>query len=394
VIRALVFAPMRIAILYDCLYPHTIGGAERWYRALAERLERSNEVTYVTRLQWPRGSDPGTSFPVVTVMGASPLYAPSGRRRIWPPLRYGIGVFWHLLRHGGRYAVVHSDAFPYFSLIGAWLALKLRRRGSALVVDWFEVWSRDYWIQYLGPVGGRVGHAVQRLCTRLPDRSFVFSKLHEQRLRDEGHRAPLTRLTGIYSGGSVDAETTAALPPTVVFAGRHIPEKGVLLVPPAMERARVELPELRCVVYGDGPETEELRERVAALGLGEVVELAGRVDAEVVERAIEHAACLLLPSIREGYGLVVVEAVAHSTPAVVVAGPENAAVELIDPGVNGFVAGSADPEAIAAGIVEAVQAGDALRHSTLEWYRSHRDQLSIESSFAAVERAYQDNARS
>ena len=29
---------VRICIVYDCLYPYTIGGAERWYRNLAERL--------------------------------------------------------------------------------------------------------------------------------------------------------------------------------------------------------------------------------------------------------------------------------------------------------------------------------------------------------------------
>jgi hypothetical protein len=31
---------VRICLVYDCLYPHTVGGAERWYRDLAERLAR------------------------------------------------------------------------------------------------------------------------------------------------------------------------------------------------------------------------------------------------------------------------------------------------------------------------------------------------------------------
>ena len=46
----------------------------------------------------------------------------------------------------------------------------------------------------------------------------------------------------------------------------------------------------------------------------------------------------MLPSRREGYGLVVVEACAAGTPSVVVADPDNAATELIEEGVNGFVA--------------------------------------------------------
>ena len=43
---------MKIAIVYDCLFPNTVGGAERWYRNLAERLGASHSVTYLTRRQW------------------------------------------------------------------------------------------------------------------------------------------------------------------------------------------------------------------------------------------------------------------------------------------------------------------------------------------------------
>ena len=60
--------------------------------------------------------------------------------------------------------------------------------------------------------------------------------------------------------------------------------------------------------------------------------------------------CLLLTSSREGYGLVVVEAASHGTPSVVVAGPDNAATELIVEGVNGTIA----PEPQAAAVAEAI----------------------------------------
>ena len=49
---------MRIAIVYDCLFPYTVGGAERWLRLLAEDLARDHEVTYVTRRQWPPREQP------------------------------------------------------------------------------------------------------------------------------------------------------------------------------------------------------------------------------------------------------------------------------------------------------------------------------------------------
>jgi hypothetical protein len=68
---------MRIAIVYDCLFPHTVGGAERWYRNLAERLDGSHEVTYLTRRQWGRDQDPGTNFAVVAVSPGGDLYTRS-----------------------------------------------------------------------------------------------------------------------------------------------------------------------------------------------------------------------------------------------------------------------------------------------------------------------------
>jgi glycosyltransferase involved in cell wall biosynthesis len=383
---------VRIAIVYDCLFPHSVGGAERWYRNLAERLDGRHEVTYLTRRQWPRGQGPGTSFPVVAVSPGGDLYTKAGRRRVWPPLRFGIGVFWHLLRHGKRYDLVHSASFPYFSLIGASLALRLRRRRH-LIVDWHEVWSRDYWISYLGPVGGRIGHMVQRICARLPERSFVFSRLHADRLAAEGHRSPITRLTGEYAEerGRVEPgkeDMTAGRPPLVVFAGRHIPEKRVRLVPEAIARARQTSPSLRCLILGDGPERKRVAARVDELRLGDAVELPGAVAPDEVLGAIAGAACLLLPSSREGYGLVVVEALARATPAVVVDGPENAATELIEPGVNGFVVPAADPQAIADQLVDVIRRGSALRRSTLEWYREHAAELSIERSLELVEEVY------
>ena len=51
-----------------------------------------------------------------------------------------------------------------------------------------------------------------------------------------------------------------------------------------------------------------------------------------------RATCLLLPSTREGYGMVVIEAAAKGVPSVLVAAPDNASTEHITDGVNGFVA--------------------------------------------------------
>ena len=378
---------MRICLVYDCMFPHTVGGAERWYRSLSERLAADgHEVTYLTLRQWDRGNDPGVPGVDVRVVGPRMhLYAGPGRRRILPPVVFGLGVFIHLLRHGRRYDVVHTASFPYFSLLAAAVA---RRRGVyRLVVDWHEVWTREYWREYLGRRAGDAGWWVQRLCVRLGHKAFCFSQLHAQRLRDEGFSGDVTVLPGEYAGRQESAAPRPA-ESIVLFAGRHIPEKQVPAIVPAIAAARRRVPQLRAVILGDGPEREFVRRRVAELGWEDVIDVPGFVATERVEELMASAECLLLPSRREGYGMVVIEAASWGTPSIVVAGPDNAAVELIDEGNNGVVSPSVAPDALADAIVHVHEAGDDLRRRTARWFDVNAPKHSLERSVAVVLDAY------
>jgi glycosyltransferase involved in cell wall biosynthesis len=378
---------MRVCLVYDCLFPYTVGGAERWYRNVGERLAADgHRVSYLTLRQWNRGERP--EVPGVEVIAVGPrmgLYTEGGRRKVLPPLVFGAGVLLHLLRHGRRYDVVHTASFPYFSLLAAALARPLGR--FRLVVDWHELWSRDYWHDYLGAVGGRVGWVVQRLCARLPHRAFCFSRLHAGRLRESGFRGEVTVLEGEYAGERDGADPLPA-EPVVVFAGRHIPDKRVPALVDGFARALRDAPELRCEIYGDGPERAAVAELVRARKLEERVELPGFVEAERVDAALRRALCMVLPSRREGYGMVVVEAAARGTPSVVVAGPDNAAVELVDEGRNGFVAASPEAEDLAEAMLRVRDGGHQLRLSTTAWYREHARRLSLEASLETVLAAY------
>jgi glycosyltransferase involved in cell wall biosynthesis len=314
------------------------------------------------------------------------LYNRKGRRRILPPLLFGLGVVLHLLRRRGRYDVVHTASFPYFSLLGASAA---RRRGRyRILVDWHEVWTRAYWQDYLGGLRGAIGWRVQRACLRVPQRAFCFSRLHERRLRDLGLSGDLTRLEGQYAG-SPGAASPLPARPVVVFAGRHIPEKRVPGLVPALARARRELPALRAEIYGDGPERPKVLQAIAELELEDCVSAPGFVDADVLERALRSALCFVLPSWREGYGLVILESAARGVPGVVVAGPDNAATELVEEGVNGTVAASAEPDELAEAIVRVYRSGGELRRSTLEWFRRNEERLSLKRSLEIVTREYQ-----
>jgi glycosyltransferase involved in cell wall biosynthesis len=373
---------MRVCLVYDCLFPHTIGGAERWYRELALRLAAAgHDVTYLTLRQWGRDEEP--DLPGVRVVTAGPrmrLYSGPGQRRVLPPLVFGAGVLGHALRHGRRYDVVHTASFPYFSLLA--LGLVRRLGGYRLFVDWHELWSRDYWRDYLGPVGGRVGWLVQKLCLRVRQRAFTWAQSTAARLREERVNGEVTVPGGAYVGPLTPAGPHPA-EPLVVFAGRHIPEKNAPAAVAAIKAARARLPELRGTIFGDGPERPAVLEQ-----LDDAIEAPGFADPETLHAALARALCLLHPSRREGFGIVVVEAAALGVPTIVVDHPDNAAVDLVEDGVNGFVAPSAAPEVLADAILRVHAAGAPLRQSTADWFARSARGVSVEASLETVAAAY------
>ncbi len=386
-------AGVRACIVYDCLYPATAGGAERWYRALAERLAADGaRVTHLTRRQWSDHPPEIPGVDVVAVTGPSELYHADGTRRAGPPVRFGWGVLWWLLRHRRDVDTVQVANFPYFSLLAARAALA--GTSVPVYVDWLEIWPLRFWRSYVGRAAGTVGFAVQRLCVALTPHAFVFLGENALRLRRHGLRGEITVLAGLLPRTPPGPRRASSRtgPPVALFFGRHVKDKGVRLVPGVLSEARRIVPDLRLVVAGDGPERPLVESELRRLGLSEHARLTGTVDDEELAALVSGASCTVVPSSREGYGLVVVESCAHGTPVVVAANPENLAVEHVVDGVNGVVV-DADPAAIAEGIARVVAAGDALRASTLEWHRVASRSASVDISTAQVASVYAADRR-
>src|SRR3989338_11639074 len=90
---------MRIALVYDAVYPYVIGGAEKRIRDVAQGLAKAHDV-HVVGLQWWKGSRTFREASV-TYHGIAPamgLYTRKGRRRIGEPLYFSAFLFCALWR--------------------------------------------------------------------------------------------------------------------------------------------------------------------------------------------------------------------------------------------------------------------------------------------------------
>lgn len=385
---------MRVCIVYDCLFPWTKGGAERWYRVLADELVRTrHEVTYLTRLQWVEGDEPDIAgVRVVPVSAGGGLYGADGSRRIGAAMAFTRGVIVHLARHRRDYDVVHVCEVPVMTVPAVRVALL--GSGALMGVDWLEVWSAQYWRQYLGTPKGTIAALVQRAAAWSSPLAFPISEHTARKLRAQGLCGEMHVMPGLVYE-SLTTEPTLVPPPTphVVYVGRHIPDKRVTTIPGAVAAARETLPGLTATVLGDGPSRPDVLAEVERLGLQDVVRVPGFVSQETMDAAVRASTCLLFPSAREGYGLVVVEAAARGTPSVVVAGEDNSAAELVADGVNGMVTTSPNPEVLAAAVVRTHEGGAGLRASTARWFADGVERRSVRNSARTIMDVYQDQTR-
>jgi glycosyltransferase involved in cell wall biosynthesis len=369
---------LNICIVYDRIYPTSIGGAERWYRLLAERLAaEGHRVTYLTARHWEGNATPGISgVRIVDCAGQSDIYD-AQRRRIAPVLAFGLGVGRHLLRHGADYDVVHSSATLSWAAVIC-LALSRFRRFN-LVLDWWEVWTLPYWRSYLGRWAGFAGWLLQWLVAIAPHQPLSHSALHARRLRRLRQRGDVPTLRGVIAQPTM-AEAPIPAEPLVLYVGRHIAEKQIPAIVPALAAARQRLPRLRATLFGTGPDADKVRHAVQVAGLQSVVDLPGFVSEATLQTTLQRALCLILLSRREGYGLVVAEAAAYGVPSIVLRHADSAALELIVDDVNGVACESIAPETVASAILRVHDAGYAMRQRTLAWSCKHARELSIESS--------------
>lgn len=373
-------AGRNICVVYDCLFPLTHGGAERWYRVLVDRFVAAGAtVTYLTRRQWEGEPPDWPGVQVVAVSGASQLYDAEGTRRSGPALAFGAGTLSWMVRHRHDYHAVVVASFPFFSLLAARGALL--GTSTPVFVDYHEVWSSSYWRTYAGRLTGTVGALIQGLCIKASRFAQVFTPESARRLRSLGLRGDVAVLSGLLPGSRETSVSSLAQSesPMVLFVGRHVKHKGVALLPQILADARKSLPSLTMTVASDGPERVGVEMEVDRLGLTDAVLFTGPVSDDELFELFARASCTVVPSLREGYGIVVAESVSAGTPVVVADNPENLATHLVESGVNGFVV-EPTVHGMAQGIVDTVAAGDALRRSTAEWGATYSATKSIDRS--------------
>jgi glycosyltransferase involved in cell wall biosynthesis len=377
---------MKIAFVYDGLYPYLKGGIERRNYELATRLSARHDVHYITWRHWgaARAARHG-GFTVHGVGDPRPFYGDDGKRTVGEAAAFAFRLVPALRQR--RYDIIDCSATPYLPLYTCWFVARSTR--TPLVATWHEFWG-DHWKAYLAdrPAVAQAGQLAEAGCRPLGDIRVAVSSFTAERLAAGPHGVDARVVGNGVDIGAIRRIRASAHKPDVVFVGRLIDDKKVDVLLRAIHRLQGELPDLRCTIIGDGPEREPLERLAASLSLGSNVRFAGPMEDARTFALLKSAKVLALPSIREGFGITVIEALASGSVPVVARGPHTAAPTLVRDGIDGLVC-DPTPESLAASLATLLRNPDRLARMKSEAKQSAAqwdwDRLAIQ-----MEELYQE----
>jgi glycosyltransferase involved in cell wall biosynthesis len=339
---------MKIAYIYDVIYPYVRGGAEKRFWELAKRLSaRGHEVHLYGMKSWEGGSCLVREGVHIHGVGSPmKLYTNSGIRDVRQVFSFTRQIFPALIKE--RFDVIDCNAFPYLPFFPVKLYALLKK--TPLVITWQEVWGK-YWHTYYGRIKGEIARWIEKVVARASGTIVTHSQqtknaliclgAKEERITISAHGVDFTAIEGVSSSPEKS---------DVIFAGRLIKEKNIDIVLKSVAIIKNETSEIRCIIIGEGPEKERLMQLAESLHLKENIVFKPFLEYAQMLSLLKASKVFVFPSTREGFGIAVIEAMACGLPVITVHHPMNASLELIKDGENGFIC-AVDEKDIAAKIL-------------------------------------------
>jgi glycosyltransferase involved in cell wall biosynthesis len=155
----------------------------------------------------------------------------------------------------------------------------------------------------------------------------------------------------------------------------------------AIAIVRRRIPDIKLKVVGAGQEMRNLKVLVDSLGLSRSVEFLGVLDDyEDVVRALKGSSLFVLPSTREGFGMVLVEAYACGIPCI--AYVSDGVVEVIENGYNGYLVNQRDIQGLAKRIVQLLRDKKKARAFAQRGRRKVEERFSWDMAADRMEEVY------
>lgn len=261
-------------------------------------------------------------------------------------------ALWTIYRHGVQVLVAQSPYEGFAAAIAKVLA-RLSNRQVVLVIENHADFEKSLFLQRRVRWPGvyrNLMRLVSQFSLRHADLLRAVSAFTRKQLETWAPGKPIVQFVAwtdieafLHAGDRHSKEGSE-----IVYAGVLIPRKGIHHLIAAFHRIASEVQEAQLILIGKpiNPEyADQLRRMVIQNGLEGRVEFIGEVDQIELARRMARARVVVLPSLSEGLGRVVFEAMATGTP--VIGSRVDGIPEMVEDGKTGFLVPPGDEEALA-----------------------------------------------
>lgn len=318
---------MRIAFLSDSIYPYNKGGKEtRSYELITELSKKGHDVHFYTMKFWEGNKTiKKDNITYHGICKEHPLYKGKSRN-IKQAIIFGLTSF-KLLKE--NFDIIDADHMVYFHLFPAKLTCLIKRK--PLITTWHEVWGKNYWDEYLGKLG-TIGHTIEKLASKLPNKIISISQHTTNNLTKQLNipKQKITTIPCAINFTNIQNQKPSKEKSDLIYTGRLIEHKNIDTLIKTISTLKKTNPKIKCIITGDGPEKQNLIALTKKLNLQNNITFTGFIEkTKDIHSLIKSSKIFVLPSTREGFGIVVLEAYACGKPVITTNHKNNASKDLI-----------------------------------------------------------------
>jgi L-malate glycosyltransferase len=320
---------MRVAIVSDAIYPFYIGGKEKRTYKIALGLTRKghNVHLYTMSPTLPTNRSIDTDNICFHFISRRIAMYRNGKRSLLQALYFGVCVLKLIFE---PFDVLDVDQVPLVPIWSSWIVCALKRK--PMIVTWHEYWDREYWKANYGAILGVLLYGFQNFTARRPEYLVAVSQETKYNLQKVVRKSQVVHLIP----NAVDFNIVGDARPAdneshIIFVGRLQPHKRIDLLIDTVDIIRCTRKNIQCLIVGSGPELDRLNAHVMELGLSNNISIVD--DAKTEEEIfslMKASKIFILPSEREGFSLVTLEAIACGLPVITVDQPLNNAKSLVE----------------------------------------------------------------
>lgn len=322
------------------------GGIARYCRLVCKALSESPEISQLDVIALNDSVDQQPDSRYLSTTHST--YHPAGGNKAWlmSKLTLMLRQDYDIFLSGHVHLTPLLYVYRHFSLRSALLSL----------VYGVDVWGRLPWFRRVPLINSDVIMAISQFTQSQMIRSNCVNPAKTRILHNclDPYLMPEQRENGVADSAPKLVQSPSLL--TVSRLSKYDRHKGHVEILKALSYVRQQIPGMHYYVVGQGTLVSELQKLSSELGLDSVVHFLGFVDETVLRLLYDQSDVFVMPSRKEGFGFVFLEAMAYGKP--VIAGNQDASAEVVRHGKTGLLVDPTDSSEVAGAIVRLLSEPD------------------------------------